>query len=316
MSLLPSDRANEDQGIDYKLLAEYEHFLSGKAEGTIDAYLRTVRHIMVWVARRPGNDGYFQPQQLTKTAVEMYLAYLEHEGYSINHRARVKSTISSFARWLMEEKGLLQRNPTRGVDLPPQQSLAPRQLSEDQRYILRSLVEEDGDRRGAALFALGYWAGCRVSDVSWLQMAHTHVGPKVGWFHVGYKGGKWRDIDLINEVRRPLYEYLRASGNVDRIYVFTSQRSERLTEEGIHYWFRTLKARATTGQWELIHDLTFHDLRHDFAHRAREAGWLLEEVAYYLGHVTKKGTPAIQTTVRYTQVSREQVKGKLKNIRG
>ncbi len=52
MSLLPSDRANEDQGIDYKLLAEYEHFLSGKAEGTIDAYLRTVRHIMVWVARR------------------------------------------------------------------------------------------------------------------------------------------------------------------------------------------------------------------------------------------------------------------------
>jgi hypothetical protein len=27
-------------------------------------------------------------------------------------------------------------------------------------------------------------------------------------------------------------------------------------------------------------DLTFHDLRHDFAHRALEAGWTLEEVAY------------------------------------
>lgn len=52
------------------------------------------------------------------------------------------------------------------------------------------------------------------------------------------------------------------------------------------------------------------------AHRAREAGWSLEEVAYYLGHVTKKGTPAIQTTVRYTQVSREQVKEKLKQLRG
>jgi integrase len=89
-----------------------------------------------------------------------------------------------------------------------------------------------------------------------------------------------------------------------------------LTEEGIHYWFRTLKAGATKGQWELIHDLTFHDLRHDFAHRARDASWSLEEVAYYLGHVTKKGTPAIQTTVRYTQVSREQVKEKLKHVRG
>jgi hypothetical protein len=39
-------------------------------------------------------------------------------------------------------------------------------------------------------------------------------------------------------------------------------------------------------------------------------------VAHYLGHVTKKGTPAIQTTARYTQVSREQVKDKLRQIKG
>ena len=313
---MPMHRLDEDQESDHLLLEEYEHFLSGKAEGTIETYLRTVRQMMKWVAVRPGNSGHFQPQQLTKTAVEMYLDSLEHDGFSINHRTRVKSTISSFARWLMEEKGLLQRNPTRGIDLPSQQMLAPRQLSEDQRYILRTLVEQENDRRGATLFALGYWAGCRVSDVSWLQIAHTHVGPKVGWLHIGYKGGKWRNIDLVNEARKPLYEYIRASGDANRTYVFTPQRSERLTEEGIHYWFRTLKAHATKDQWEYIADLTFHDLRHDFAHRAREAGWSLEEVAYYLGHVTRKGTPAIQTTVRYTQVSREQVKEKLKLVRG
>jgi len=122
---------------------------------------------------------------------------------------------------------------------------------------------------------------------------YRHPGPTS-------KGGKWRDIDLVNEARKPLYEYLQATRDPDREYVFLSQRNERLTEEGIHHWFRTLKARATKDQWEHIADLTFHDLRHDFAHRAREAGWTLEEVAYYLGHVTKKGTPAIQTTVRYT----------------
>jgi len=109
---------------------------------------------------------------------------------------------------------------------------------------------------------------------------------------------------------------LKKSGDADRIYVFTSQRSERLTEEGIHHWFRSLKAGATKDQWELIHDLTFHELRHDFAHRAREAGWSLEEAAYYPGHVTKKGTPAIQTIGRYTQVSREQVQEKLKHLKG
>ena len=45
-------------------------------------------------------------------------------------------------------------------------------------------------------------------------------------------------------------------------------------------------------------------------------GWSLEEVAYYLGHVTTRGTPAIQTTVRYTQVSRAQVKDNLPLLKG
>jgi hypothetical protein len=64
------------------------------------------------------------------------------------------------------------------------------------------------------------FAGCRVSDVSWLEMAHTHVGPKVGWLHAGHKGGKWRDMDLINEARKPLYEYLQATRDPERVYVF------------------------------------------------------------------------------------------------
>jgi hypothetical protein len=34
----------------------------------------------------------------------------------------------------------------------------------------------------------------------------------------------------------------------------------------------------------------------------------LEEVAYYLGHITKSGMPAIQTTIRFTQVMKEKLK--------
>ncbi len=298
------------------LLSEYACSLSGKSEGTLEAYLRILRQFSGWVAERPGGEGAFRPEQLTRTAVETYLAHLEAEGYSVSHRARVKSALSGFARWLIEEKGLLRRNPTRGVDIPVQPLLAPRQLSADQRYVLRELVEED-DPRGLALFALGYYAGCRVSDISWLRTEHAHVGPKVGWLHVGHKGGKARDIDLGNEARRPLYEYLRSGGrDPESPYVFTSQRGERLTAAGIHHWFRTLKARATRAQWELVSDVTFHDLRHDFAHRAREAGWSIEEVAYYLGHITKRGAPAIQTTARYTQVSREQLREKVRRLKG
>ncbi|HZO73754.1 MAG TPA: tyrosine-type recombinase/integrase [Ktedonobacteraceae bacterium] len=212
---------------------------------------------------------------------------------------------------------LLNRDSTNTITIKTPQQLAPRILSPDQRFVLRNLVEKADDIRGQTLFALGYWAGYRVSDVSYLLMEHTHVGPKIGWLHVGHKGGKFREIDLLNEARRPLSAYLQRGGrDQESPYVFTSQRSTRLTEDGIHHWFRTLKEQANHEEWELIADLSFHDLRHDFAHRAREAGWSLEEVAYYLGHVTMKGTPAIQTTARYTQVSRAQVREKLRSLKG
>ena len=272
------------------LLHEYGQFLSNKAGGTTEAYLRTVRDLIGWVAQLPGNNQLFQPGQLTKMAVESYLDHLEQEGLSISHRARVKSTISNFASFLIEEKGQLQRNPTRGIELPPVPLLAPRELSPEQRRILISLVEQDGDLRGKALFALSYWAGCRVSEVSWLQMIHTHVGLEKGWLHVGYEGSRWRDITLQKEACQGLYAYLQATSATTRIHVFMSKRDGRLTEQGIHYWFRTLKAQASQGQLEIIQDLTFHDLRSDFAHRAREIGWSLEEVETYLGLAAKKST--------------------------
>jgi hypothetical protein len=117
MTMLPFSGTDNEQ-----LLREYAFFLAYKAEGAIEASLRTVRQVMIWVASHPGNGGVFQPQQLTKTAVEMYLASLEREGLSVHHHTRVKSALSTFARWLIEEKCLLLKNPTI-------QTLAPRQLA-------------------------------------------------------------------------------------------------------------------------------------------------------------------------------------------
>ncbi|MBA4116295.1 MAG: site-specific integrase [Rubrobacter sp.] len=217
------------EGVAEDLMGEYLKTLSGKSASTVEAYERILSRLTAWIPEQPGGSGGFRAELLTRTAVETYLAELGALGYSANHRAKVKSAISGFGRWLVEEKGVLRRNPARGVEIPPHQQLAPRILSPDQRYVLKNLIERDGGGRSAALFALGYWAGCRVSDASWLRVADTHLGPKVGWMRVGYKGGKVRDIDLVNEVRRPLREYIGSGErNPTSPFVFTSQRTERL----------------------------------------------------------------------------------------
>ena len=279
------------------ILREYEQLIATKDEKTIDAYMRILRQFTEWLSERPGSEGRFKTEQLTHTAVDTYIRELDQEGYSISHRNRVKTVIGSFADFLIE-KGMLQKNPTRKIVIPPQPQLAPRILSDDQRYVMKNLIERDGTDRSAAIFALGYWAGCRPSDVAWLEMQNISIGPKIGRMKVGYKANKYREIDLRNEVRGPLFDYLNGTERkfTDSPYVFTSQRSDRLTESGLHQWFRKVKSRATKDEWDLIQDITFHDLRHDWAHRAREAGWSLEEIALYLGHIDNKGKPAIQTT--------------------
>lgn len=118
---------------------------------------------------------------------------------------------------------------------------------------------------------------------------------------MGHKQGKYRNILLLNQARAPLYEYLQTVKRVRRsAYVFPSQRETLLNKKGeldgwcldeaaIPEWFKNVKRTATK----------------------EGAGLDDGELAVYLGHITKHGTSAIQTTARYTQPSLEEIKDKL-----
>ena len=116
------------------------------------------------------------------------------------------------------------------------------------------------------------------------------------------KGGKTQTLDLHNMARSARNEYLyptkahELERDPESVYVFTSQRAawlrqqghpDHLSERGIEHLWIQVKHKGTNAEWKLIAEVTFHDLRHDFAHRARQSSWLLEEIAVYAGHQTK-----------------------------
>ncbi len=172
----------------------------------------------------------------------------------------------------------------------------------------------------------------RVSEVANLHVDNCTLNQRLGTLTLSNaKGGKTRTIDLHNQARRLLYEYLyEGAGEKDAhdrnsSYVFTSQRAawlrqqgkpDNLSVRGINHVWKKMKERAAAQQYALIANITFHDLRHDFAHRARQSGWILEEIAVYLGHQTKSGIPAIATTARYTQPGRRQIRNRLQTLKG
>lgn len=136
--------------------------------GTIRVYRHILSQFTQWTEKQSAREGQFEPEQIITSLVERYLSGLAAQGYSSSHCKRVKSVISQFCQWLIEDKGVLRHNPTRDLvmDTPEASSpaAAPRVLTPVQRLVLLNLVKQE-DRRGKALFALGYWAGCRVTDI-------------------------------------------------------------------------------------------------------------------------------------------------------
>lgn len=311
-------------------LRAFAEALGGKNARTLRSYMTVLRDLLAWLATRPGGSP-FRMEILTVTTVKAYMDHLEASGKAPRTRSRVLTAIRRFARWAQEE-GLLRRNPASQVERPTVAQMAPKELSEDQRFVLKNVVERSDSKRLSAIFELGYWAGLRVSEVAALRLEHVHVNQRAGWLTVANsKGGKSRTIDLRNEARRALYEYLFENAGAsdardpDSPYVFTSQRAawlrrqgraDHLSDRGIEHLWTNLKATAAVGEWELIREIRFHDLRHDFVHRARAAGWTLEGVAVYLGHQTEDGAPRINTTARYTLPSRQQLREYLQAMKG
>ena len=317
---------------DPQLLQDFSQSLASRNPNTVKAYRSALRFFVQWLSAQPGGDP-FSPQVITETAVSSYLNYLKAKGRAPRTRSQALTAIRRFCRWTIGE-GYMSRNPASQVVRPTVVNTAPRELAPEQRYVLKNRVEAEQSQRQSAIFTLGYWAGLRISEVAQLQLEHCHLNQRSGQITiVDSKGGKTRMIDLHNQSRRALYNYLfdeqdytrRDARDPDSAYVFTSQRAawlrqqgrpDHLTVRGIGHIWTTLKQRARQDEYELVHDITFHDLRHDFAHRARATGWALEEIAVYLGHQTRDGLPAIATTARYTLPSRQQLKKKLQLLTG
>lgn len=301
--------------------------LGGLNPDTVRMYEGVLHDYVRWTALRPGIEN----GQLTEASVRSYIQYLDENNYAVRTQTKLLTILSRYSNWAVS-KHLLPHNPINNIERPAIVQGSPRELDEEQQDILKNMIEVQCSLREQVIFVLGYWAGMRISEIANLQVGDCNLNQRVGTLTLrNSKGGKTRTIDLHNQARRLLYEYLyedsteKDAHNRDSSYVFSSQRAawmrrqgkpDNLSTRGVSHIWKKMKERASAKHYEHIADITFHDLRHDFAHRARQSGWNLEEIAVYLGHQTKDGTPAITTTARYTQPGRKQIRARLQKLKG
>src|SRR5216683_6859333 len=188
-------------------LQEFAAALAARDPKTVATYLTTMRDFVAWLAAQPGGTP-FHLGLVTETAVRGYMDSLQRAGRAPRTRSKALSALRRFCRWAMDE-GYLRRNPARLMERPTVVAMAPTELSEKQRFILKQLIEQHATLRFTAIFALGYWAGLRISEIATLRMDQCQVNQRAGSITlIDAKGGKTRTLDLHNMVRRALYDYL------------------------------------------------------------------------------------------------------------
>ncbi len=116
---------------------------------------------------------------MTETAVHGYMDSLQIAGRAPRTRNKALSGLRRFCQWALDE-GYLRRNPARSIERPTVVALAPTELSEKQRFVLKQLVEQHTTRRFEAIFALGYWAGLRVSEIATLRRDQCQINQRAG----------------------------------------------------------------------------------------------------------------------------------------
>ncbi len=163
-----------------------------------------------------------------------------------------------------------------------------------------SALEASGPegQRDAALFALLYAAGLRVSEAVGLPLESYDAAGSA--LRVRGKGGRERLIPLDPDVHTLIERYL---ADVRPLWappqcreLFVSRRKKPLTRQAV--WKRMQTLARDAGLGDALHP---HQLRHAFATQALRAGADLRTLQVLLGHAS------IDTTQIYTQVSNERL---------
>ena len=268
---------------------------SGLSANTLSAYRADLKNVATWLSVQGTELETVNRAQLLE-----YLAHCVRLGHSPRSSARRVSTLRRFYRYLARE-GLLESDPTTGLDSPRVGRPLPKTLSEKGVEDLLSAPDSGSPLglRDRAMLETLYATGLRVSEL--VSLTLDELDELAGLVRVLGKGGRERIVPLGDEALNWLNSYLHSSrpellGRRVSEAVFVTRRGGPMTRQALWYLIKRYAARAGVGE-----ELSPHSLRHAFATHLLNHGADLVSVQMLLGHAH------LSTTQIYTHVARARL---------
>ena len=271
----------------------------GVSPHTLEAYGRDARQFLVFLAERFGAPP--SVADFTDCApadVRAFLASRRAADVDARSLQRALSALRSLARHIAREGGA-NASALAAIRAPKAPRRLPRPLSPtDARAVATGSAREGEARepwvlaRDAAVLALLYGAGLRISEALSIRRADAPVGA-VDSVTVFGKGAKTRSAPIIAPVREAIEKYLGLCPYVLEAEgpLFVGQRGGPLSPRVVQ-----LAMERMRGALGLPDSATPHALRHSFATHLLARGGDLRTIQDLLGHAS------LSTTQVYTGV--------------
>jgi site-specific recombinase XerD len=245
-------------------------------------------------------------------ALRGFVAWLSASSHSEKSINRALSALRGFYSYCREFEGL-KTDPTLGLKGLRAKKSLPEFLFEEEAeaFVEMPMGEDFRSRRDRALLEFFYSTGCRLSEVTGLEMGSLSLPRNEA--RVTGKGEKDRVVFINQSCRQALEAYfaqrelklsalgLRTGGQgtptAHSGAVFLNQRGGALTPRGSAYIVYQWASRAATRK--NVHPHTF---RHSFATHLLNRGADIRLVQELLGH------KSVSTTQIYTHVSLERLR--------
>lgn len=258
---------------------------------TVDAYRRDLKSFIA-------QSGEMPLCEVQRRHVQDWMVAQHVAGRAPASLARRLSALRSMFEAAVRA-GWCTINPTDGMTPPKLPKRLPRTLSAEQTALLMQPTDAVSDLRDAALLAVMYGCGLRVSEAVGLNL--VDVDMQSAELRVHGKGGKDRISPMAEGVCRLLGEYLErrlANADMHEQALFLNRTGGRLSPRSVQ---RMLKQRAlATGADTAV---TPHRLRHSFATHLLAGGVDMRAIQELLGHAS------LSTTERYTHLDIDKLTG-------
>lgn len=293
--MLVIDEANENHTQEFFLVLR-ELLISDHSTNTKKAIISDMKLFYTWYGTY--NSEVFTFKRCIKDDIISYKAHLLNEQKASRSINRKLSHLRIFFR-KAEELEYISKNPTTGVRKLPAPQLIPRAiLPVEYRRIIKETVIRD-DIRAKCIFSLMWLAGLRVSEVTNLQLSDITITERKGIVTIRQsKGGKTRQVPLVQELREDLTSYMQKHQKELGVFLF-SWYGDTLREISIHKMLEKYGTLANVS-------CTCHQFRHYFG-----TSFLQKNPGDVVALAQLMWHSSLQSTFGYTQNTVESLEDKM-----